>query len=673
MHYPTFEVDQEIENLCKSEILSGNGVREYDSQKETQERRFQTIKKEKFHQDERRKEKQYLKCIQEKSCKKTRSTCHSEFRSESRPMHEVERLCSKKVDECKQKHESRLYTKTVLHRLTSGSATTFSVSLALKSLKSEQQDDKRFEAHVSVAKASNQKHSLQTEVDIDMLVQPSSAQETYFFNMKMANEITKPSSKWNINEILGEHLNGQLNIQTSFGVKGKTQKFGSLKIKSSQSEQQRRYATDSFEHKHCLEQKKFGKKLTEECKSARSFASSLDVYEATATVPSSVTQNIYMKTFVDFCNAIFSPYIQSRQKVQLGVEENQYTLIIQAHPKVELLTMIAKGNGVEIELTNIRIPSLIRGYLPLNNKLSGSEKLVNQMTSGNAPSTCSIENGQVKTFDNVEYEYGLNTCEHVIFKDCTESSRVEVTTQRMSSSSKVKVTIDNHVYEVEIPTHGTKPSIKVNGETKTYVTKSQNMQRILKQEEEHLKQYNWEQRKSEFIALEDNYYQDANTFVSSYEDGVYAIVSKLYGMSVYADKDSIEVNTFQHLFRNKACGLCGDLNDEKTADIKSAGECIMSSPKLSAYSYMIEDQCEGIPPEDRQKYRDETQMCLKKETIPTDVSKVFNHKLASYEKHLSEERNNKICISKEKVNICNSSSSPKEVTNKKVRSSFFFI
>merc|ERR1719442_248045 len=86
---------------------------------------------------------------------------------------------------------------------------------------------------------------------------------------------------------------------------------------------------------------------------------------------------------------------------------------------------------------------------------------------------------------------------------------------------------------------------------------------------------------------------------------------------------------------------------------------------------MIEDQCEGIPPEDRQKYRDETQMCLKKETIPTDVSKVFNHKLASYEKHLSEERNNKICISKEKVNICNSSSSPKEVTNKKI--SYFCV
>jgi hypothetical protein len=265
----------------------------------------------------------------------------------------------------------------------------------------------------------------------------------------------------------------------------------------------------------------------------------------------------------------------------------------------------------------------------------------------------------VKTFDNVEYEYGLNHCEHVVFKDCTESSRVQVTAQKMSSSKKIKVTIDNHLYEVEIPNHGTQPSIKVNGESKTYVSKSQAMERTLSMEK---------QRGSEFIALENNYYQDVNTFVTNYEDGVYAIVSKLYGISVYADKESLEVNTYQHLFRNKACGLCGDLNDEKTADIKSAGECIMSSPKLSAYSYMIEEQqCGGIPSEYKQQYLEETQKCLKKTTVPTEVSKIFNQKLSFNRKHLSEERNNKICISKEKVNLCSSSLTPNEVIIKKVQ------
>ena len=314
------------------------------------------------------------------------------------------------------------------------------------------------------------------------------------------------------------------------------------------------------------------------------------------------------------------------------------------------MTMKLNGNGSEIVMKNIRIPSQVRGYIPYKDYLSGSEKLLYKMTSGNAPSSCSIEKDFVKTFDNVEYEYGLNTCEHVVFKDCTESSRVEVTAQKMSSSKKIKVTIDNHVYEVEIPNQETAASIKVNGKPKSYVTRS---------EEE-------KKRNSEFIALEKNFYEDVNTYVTSYEDGVYAIVSKLYGLSVYADKDSIEVNTFQHLFRNKACGLCGDLNDEKTADMKSAGECIMSSPKLSAYSYMIQQQCEGIPSEHKQQYLEESEKCIRKTTVPTEVSKIFNQKQSFYGKHLSEERNNQICFSKEKVNICTSSSLPKEVINKKV-------
>merc|ERR1711915_815024 len=328
---------------------------------------------------------------------------------------------------------------------------------------------------------------------------------------------------------------------------------------------------------------------------------------------------------------------------------------MEIQPRGDLMNMKVKGIGSEIVMENIRIPAQVRGYFPYNHNLSGSEKLVKKMTSGNSPSTCSLENGHVKTFDNVEYEYGLNHCEHIVFKDCTESSRVEVTVQKTSHSKKIKVTIDNHVYEVDIPNQGTQASIKINGETKSYVTKSQ-------QEGGS---------NSEFVALENNYYQDSNTFVTSYEDGVYAIVSKLYGISVYADKESIQVNTYQHLFRNKACGLCGDLNDEKTADIKSAGECIMSSPKLSAYSYMIDEQCEGIPSEHKQQYLEETNKCLRKTTIPTEVSKVYNYKQSFFGKHLSEERNNKIRISKEKINVCNSSSTPREVINKKVQ--YFFV
>merc|ERR1712029_437182 len=97
-----------------------------------------------------------------------------------------------------------------------------------------------------------------------------------------------------------------------------------------------------------------------------------------------------------------------------------------------------------------------------------------------------------------------------------------------------------------------------------------------------------------------------------HEDGVFEIFSLKYGMAVLADHEAVEVKTFQWALRNLACGLCGDMNDEKTADLKSAGKCVMSQPKLAALSYMVEDgQCEGIPAQLKPVYQKEASECKK--------------------------------------------------------------
>ena len=127
------------------------------------------------------------------------------------------------------------------------------------------------------------------------------------------------------------------------------------------------------------------------------------------------------------------------------------------------------------------------------------------------------------------------------------------------------------------------------------------------------------------------------------------------------------MKTFQHSLRNQVCGLCGDLNDEKTADMKSAGMCIMSSPKLAAYSYMVPgNKCAGIPPAHLAQFQAETARCVRKELIPTKVTEVFNQKTVISMKHLVEESINKVCISKMQINICGASTVPKEVVMKEV-------
>merc|ERR1712200_292363 len=247
----------------------------------------------------------------------------------------------------------------------------------------------------------------------------------------------------------------------------------------------------------------------------------------------------------------------------------------------------------DLKLKDIRVVKSLQGLLPFNIQDTGSENIIQKLTSRQAPSTCSIEHGKVKTFDKLEYDYQMNDCEHVVFKDCSQSSRVEVSVQEKSSKKTVKVTIDNHQYELKVPTSsGQQAEIRVNGEMKVYKSKREYEMRKEIEERKESREYqqsskqvkNMEERRkaqreqSEFAEQKKNFYQDKGTYVTSYEDGVYGVISKTYGIAVYTDGQSVEVQSYQHLLRNKACGLCGDLNDEKVGDVKSPGSCIMSSP-----------------------------------------------------------------------------------------------
>jgi len=106
---------------------------------------------------------------------------------------------------------------------------------------------------------------------------------------------------------------------------------------------------------------------------------------------------------------------------------------------------------------------------------------------------------------------------------------------------------------------------------------------------------------------------------------------------------------------------------EKTADLKSAGKCVMSQPKLAALSYMVEDgQCEGIPAQLKPVYQKEASECKKVDVVPAKVLDLFQHmqhqnKVSSMLKHIVIEMGQKICISKQQIKVCGSQGSPKGI------------
>merc|ERR1712037_894545 len=69
-----------------------------------------------------------------------------------------------------------------------------------------------------------------------------------------------------------------------------------------------------------------------------------------------------------------------------------------------------------------------------------------------------------------------------------------------------------------------------------------------------------------------------------------------------------------NLLKNKLCGLCGDNNNNKIADVPSPGKCLLSTPKLELASYRVSlpsKPCSPLPSQLKAELERETERCVK--------------------------------------------------------------
>merc|ERR1711962_1583238 len=106
--------------------------------------------------------------------------------------------------------------------------------------------------------------------------------------------------------------------------------------------------------------------------------------------------------------------------------------------------------------------------------------------------------------------------------------------------------------------------------------------------------------------------------IQRYEGNVYSVHAVQENLMVSFDGKHAQIFGTP-LLRGRSCGLCGNLDAEITADLKTPERCIMSRPRFAAYSYMIQKSCEGIPSQDLAVYQQEKTKCVKQEIIPTTL------------------------------------------------------
>merc|ERR1719356_1149046 len=150
-------------------------------------------------------------------------------------------------------------------------------------------------------------------------------------------------------------------------------------------------------------------------------------------------------------------------------------LTSRVYTKVEMGLMDGEKEVIAVDMIakSLRY-SLPLPMLPIQVRESAIVHAIERVTQYGLPTTCAIENNKVRTFDKMVYDYALNNCEHVAFRDCTANPKVMVTLKKTPAMHIVKAIIDHNMYELELVkgvrgrTTGT---VKINGQVRQPMAK----------------------------------------------------------------------------------------------------------------------------------------------------------------------------------------------------------
>ena len=444
VHFP-LEVRPDLERQCRQEISEEKWSQQQpepeDSEDEEEERKYWREKSQDNYRQKLKaklsEERRVYQCLTVKRCDQEKSSCQSQLRSEHRPSDEIEAVCSQKKFQCVQQTKTAISSKSLLYKLRQGNSVTCSAAVLLRT----ENQQKMAEVRTTVGQSSG--NDGRTKVQLTASWQPSQTSQPQQVIFTSTSQVEQPRSKWNKMSILRQELSAQVDLKLSYGQKDQAKQSASASISLSQSTEQKSHALQSEETSQCSQQTQQGRTLTSQCKEARRQSGSLDTIQAQVSLPASVSQSRVLKTLSDISKAYVAPYIEEihyhHDQPSDSQGNNQYLCTLKIHPQGQQLSVNVQSKENDLKLKDIRVVKSLQGLLPINIQDTGSENIIQKLTSRQAPSTCSLEHGKVKTFDSLEYDYQLNDCEHGRAKVLSIS--LELKTNLFQSSSR---TVPSH-------------------------------------------------------------------------------------------------------------------------------------------------------------------------------------------------------------------------------------
>merc|ERR1711970_859865 len=638
-------IDHEVVEKC--DVKKAQKQQYFKQQQQTRQQatqQQQQVRSQKQEQQQQHIEEEYDVCISERQvCEVKKQRCVKKLRSEGQDKKAAKKFCKDLRFKCQKRHEVRQQLKQTLKKVDEGHALTASFSVILSG-----EERRAIEGSVTAGEKITKLGREETDVVMTIAIETPMLRKPVEIEVSANSDIRRPSHKWDREEILKSDLTSQITVDMRYGYEGEEKTPITSTIVAFRSEAMKKFVKTSQDLKQCTRDEEELRKLSHACRKTIHKAASLDKMNAKISLPLPIAENRLVEMATEATKLYFLPYLTVRKigRHSSGPRRD-YDIEAEVDGEGRYLSVKIEGNGERVSAERYPLTWDTELLLPICTSKTLTTKIMQKLTGKQSPTSCDVFPRSIKTFDGKYYDYSVNGREHIIFAEESTRPRVVVSARRTPQMQVVKVVVDGEKHEIEIPretrhSRRAQPVLRING-----VQQNQDSN----------------QQKSDWTS-------PLKTRITKFEDGVYSIYSLKYGIEVLADGEILKVKTNHVVFRNKATGLCGNLDGETTSDLQTGERCILSEPSLTGYSYMIEDgKCKGIPEEVKTTIKREEQRCVREKVEPTKVFEYFGkqerRRVPAERKHLIEKDGSKICISKHMIRVCQSSY-PKEIRSRKV-------
>merc|ERR1712168_984934 len=466
-----------------------------------------------------------------------------------------------------------------------------------------------------------------------MGVKISQGQKVYGILYEGELKTPKINARWNKEQLLNQPISLLYNGQVVYGEETNPQGMRKIVLRSalSKTQEQIKSLRESPEFAKCDFEAREGRRLSPICIKVRNQAGSLDKAVVELQFPEEIYQSPILPTMEDLVKANFIAHYKQLPVQQLPEGKVRLEMNFARAGDVADLKVEHRENAYQLK--TLRIPYVVQGVMPINVRNSIGDWIEQKTADNYAPASCRIEPRIVSTFDNKTYAYTINDYEHVLLMDGSKTLPIAVVTRTVSGEQK-EVRILSGETKVEIiPGGPSSLKVKLNGQERPI-------------------------NLGETFIEKNSQTGEAIVEIKHFQDGVYHVYVATQLLHVLTDGKSVEVVAPQ-LLKNRAVGLCGNLNGEEVADIPSPQQCIMK-PKLATMSYMLNKNgnaypSAGVPQSDRAEFLAQIHQCSRERVVPTPIVPVFERVrtlvMPLVSAHKVEKQMNRVCISKEKIKV----------------------